>query len=147
MSEEIKYVSEKSYFVALWFRRILVPVDGSGASLKALDLAIDFAKRYGSSVTVLSVVPENFPKERVEEIFSKVREKVMNQGIQVEYKIRKVQFPQSSIATEILREAEDGLFDLIIIGAKGLSGDEETPIGSVAAAVAVLATCSVIIIR
>ncbi|MHA1615801.1 MAG: universal stress protein [Candidatus Njordarchaeales archaeon] len=147
MSNGVKYVPEKSYFVALWFRKILVPVDGSGSSLKALDLAIDFAKRYGSSITVLSVVPEGFSEEELQKIFEKVKDKTENQGIRVDYKVRKVRFPQSSIAREILKEAEEGLFDAIIIGAKGLAGDEETPIGSVAAAVAVLATCSVIIIR
>jgi nucleotide-binding universal stress UspA family protein len=36
--------------------RILVPIDGSETSLRAANTAVDLAKRYGASITVLHVI-------------------------------------------------------------------------------------------
>jgi nucleotide-binding universal stress UspA family protein len=40
------------------FKRILVPVDGSAASMKGLDMAIELAKSHGSQLRLIHVVNE-----------------------------------------------------------------------------------------
>jgi len=147
MSDEIEYRPSPSYVVSMWFRKILVPVDGSGLSMKAVDLAIDFAKRYGSNITALYITPDQVANEQAEEIKDKVLKKQNDSGIIINFKIRKIKFPESSIAKEIVDEVNEGLYDAVIIGAKGMSGSEEFPVGSVAAAVAILAPCTVILVR
>jgi len=147
MSDDLEYKPSPRYVVSLWFRKILVPVDGSGLSMKAIDLAIDFAKRYGSKITALYVTPENDSDEKADIVKKKILEKQGSSGVNIEFKIRKISFPESSIAKEIIDEATDGLYDAVIIGAKGMSGGEEFPIGSVATAVAILAPCTVILVR
>jgi len=147
MSEELKYVPSPRYIVSLWFRKILVPIDGSGLATKALDLAIDFAKRYGSKITALYIIPDHVSEDIAEPIKKSVIERQEKSGIKIEFKIRRMRFPASSIAKEIINEAEEGLYDAILLGARGLSGEEEIPIGSIATAVAILAPCTVIIVR
>jgi nucleotide-binding universal stress UspA family protein len=39
------------------FLKILVPIDGSKYSFKATEYAIDISTKYGSELTLLSVVP------------------------------------------------------------------------------------------
>ncbi|MFQ5973774.1 MAG: universal stress protein, partial [Alphaproteobacteria bacterium] len=41
----------------MMIKRILVPVDGSDCSMRALDLACDMAGRYEAKVVLLHVVP------------------------------------------------------------------------------------------
>lgn len=143
----IEYKPSPKYLVSLWFRKILVPVDGSGLSMKAINLAIDFAHRYGSKITALFVLPESDINKKVDALKERIVNLSRNSGVEIGFKCRRIRFPESSIAKEIIDEINDGLYDAVIMGAKGLSGGEETPIGSVATAVAILAPCTVIIVR
>jgi len=49
------------------FENVLVPVDGSNASLKALNSAIEIAQMSGAQITILHVIPsvEESAKTRV----------------------------------------------------------------------------------
>ncbi len=143
----VEYKPSPKYVVSLWFRKILVPVDGSGLSMKAINLAIDFAHRYGSKITALFVLPESSASEKVDNIKRKIISISKDSGIEIDFKCRRIHFPESSIAKEIIDEINEGLYDAVIMGAKGLSGGEEAPIGSVATAVAILAPCTVILVR
>jgi nucleotide-binding universal stress UspA family protein len=46
-------MTEPTYTVSFWLRKIVVLVDGSENSFRALELALDFAMRYGSQITVI----------------------------------------------------------------------------------------------
>ena len=54
----ISYSESPTYEKSFIFRRTLVPIDGSESSLKALDLAVDLAKHYGSEITAIYAKPK-----------------------------------------------------------------------------------------
>ena len=142
MSQERKGV-EPTYTISFWLRELLVPVDGSGSSMKALDLAVDFAMRYGSRITVLYACSDC---SDAEEVRSQVDKRV---GGRAEYAFRVVQFdPRSSSATnEILRALSEGSYDAVIMGARGTSVNSDINVGSTAIAVAAHAPVTVILVR
>ncbi|MEM0173209.1 MAG: universal stress protein [Sulfolobaceae archaeon] len=135
-------MSVPSYSVSFWWRKILVPIDGSEGSIRAFQLAVDFAMRYGSKITVVHVCNEcnnNKLKEIVKEI--------AGNKIEYEYKEIKVNLRDSSISNELLKIIVDENFDAVIMGARGTSTEAETNIGSTALSIAVNAPISVILVR
>ncbi len=140
------YIPEPEYKISRYFRRILVPVDGSQHSLRALEIAIDFAQRYGSRVTALLVIPKGCACgiDKIEELVRKRGEQV---GIVVQFKVREYDPLKSSTAREIVKEAYEGSYDIIILGARGSTPEEEPEIGSVAVAVTISAPCTVMVVR
>lgn len=134
---------EPSYKVSFWMRKILVPVDGSENSLRALDLAVDFGMRYGSKVTVLYVCEYC---ERAEEIKGLVSKRVESK-IFYDFKVAKYNARESSVPNEIIKLITDEGYDTIIMGAKGSSINIDTNIGSTALSITVNAPITVIIVR
>ncbi len=138
------YVREPMYELSFRFRRILVPVDGSELSLRALELALDLAGRYGSRITVLHVKPGNVDEKQV---LDRVREKIENRGIPITIKVEEINPVKESIAKKILDELSEGSYDIVVLGARGLTVSEELNIGSTALAVAINSTTTTIIVR
>ncbi len=139
------YPLEPSYELGFRFRKILVPIDGSESSLKALDLAVDLAKRYGSKITVIHV---KTPSSKLSKnILDKARRRVENKGLPVSFKEVEVDYNTSSISKEILDEIIDGGYDLVVLGARGMTVSEELNIGSVATSVVLNAPTTVIVVR
>ena len=143
------------------FSRILVGLDGSDYSLKALDLAIDLAKKYQSQLVLVHVVMRQIyainPPEagvlagtaivrELEEdgkaILTKGLESVKVQGIPVETRLR-----QGVPAEELLRAAADEKADLIVLGSRGLSQVKAFFLGSVSDKVSHHAKCPTLIVR
>ena len=91
------YVREPTYEISYFFRRILVPFDGSAASTRALKIALDFAKRYGSKVTAFIV---NDNSLNVDEVRSKAESEALNAGVNVDIKVAElVKQPLNMIET------------------------------------------------
>jgi nucleotide-binding universal stress UspA family protein len=134
---------EPSYTVSFWLKELLVPVDGSGSSMKALDLAIDFAMRYGSRITVLFVCPD---ASRAESVRKQVEEKASGRA-EVTFKAVSYDPSTSSVANEILKAIAEGSYDAVIMGARGTSINGDINVGSVAMAVAAHAPVTVILVR
>ena len=120
--------------------KILVPIDGSRKSLQALRYAVNFAEKIDSQVVVLNVQIESdvtivepiswdapVLKERAEKVFSLAKKELEGSKVNVEYKML-----QGNPAREIIKYADDQKFDLVVIGAHGLSGIKEFLLGSVA---------------
>ena len=120
--------------------KILVPIDGSRKSLQALRYALNFAEKIDSQVVVLNVQIESdvtivepiswdapVLKERAEKVFSLAKKELEGSKVNVEYKML-----QGNPAREIIKYADDQKFDLVVIGAHGLSGIKEFLLGSVA---------------
>ena len=140
------------------FNKILVPYDGSTYAQKALDIACRFSKDYGSKIRVLYVIDASHAWVIVGGISLSMKEKLVSEGrkllnkaveyarnkygIVVEDKLR-IGHP----ANDIIEEAKEWRADLVIIGAKGVSGLERLLLGSVAEAVAHHADCNVLIVR
>jgi nucleotide-binding universal stress UspA family protein len=138
------YVREPTYEVSFLFRRILAPTDGSASSLKALDIAIDFAKRYGSRVTAFIVDDGSID---VEDIKNKISAKAQRTGIDIKIKVEKINKDYESTPTKIIWEAIEGDYDLIIIAARGRTASEDIIIGSTALSTIVNTPISVLVIR
>ncbi len=139
-----QYRLEPTYTISYLFRRILVPVDGSESSMRALDVALDFAQRYGSRVTVVHVTQE---PSNVNVLRDKVLERATRKGVEVGFKTRVYSPPSSSVANEIIEEIIEGGYDLVIMGARGSTINEEILVGSTALSVMVNSAVSVMIIR
>jgi len=136
---------EPSYLLSYLFRRILVPVDGSDSSMRALEVALDFAQRYGSRISVVHVAPA--ASADTEALRGRVKRKALEKGVDVDFKVRVYNVQASSVANEIINEIVEGGYDLVILGARGSTVNEEILIGSVALSVAVNAATSIMIVR
>jgi len=136
-------------------QKILVCFDGSEWSKKALNEAINLAQKFGSQITVISVVPkvcfleigvdcatvEGIFKSEFEGNLKKAQEILNEKGVKGETIIL-----EGTPADEIVDYAKNG-YDLIVIGSKGKDATERTLFGSVTQKVAANATQSVLIIR
>jgi nucleotide-binding universal stress UspA family protein len=140
----MSYYREPTYLISFMFRRILVPIDGSASSLKALDIALDFAKRYGSKLTALIV---NDKTINVEEVSGEISSRARKSGIEVVLKIKEVRNPNESIVSKVLEEISEGSYDLVILGARGRTLSEDLLIGSTALSVIINSPISCLVVR
>lgn len=133
-------------------QRILVPVDFSDCSSKALQYAVPFAKQFGAALILLHVVepypavPEMAPYD-VEIVqdgratLEKLR-KSIDEAVHVKTLLR-----TGAAHTEIAYAAEDLEVDLIIISTHGRRGLTRLMLGSTAEKVLRYAPCPVLIVR
>ena len=143
------------------FSRILVALDGSDYSLKALNFAVDLAKKYQSQLVLVHVVMRqiyaiNPPEAGIlagtaivreleaegKAILAKGEETVRAQGLPVEIRLR-----QGVPAEELLRAAAEEKADLMVLGSRGLSQVKAFLLGSVSDKVSHHAKCPVLIVR
>ena len=142
------------------FKKILVPVDFSKYSQKALEVACELARTYDLPVTLFHAyviptypLPEGFvlpSPEAVTEIMAKTQQ-AMNE---VQARAVEMGAPQVSVIVaegiafaEIVREAREKSFDLIVMGTHGRTGLKHALLGSVAEKVVRKAACSVLTVR
>lgn len=142
------YIPEPTYTITYLFRRILVPTDGSEQSLKALNLAVDFALRYGSKITALYIAYEKQDESYIEEVRRKILDISQRGGVDIECKIRYFNPAKSSIVKEIVRESIDGPYDAVIIGSQGIGGlGGEIVMGEAAIHAVIFIPKTVVIVR
>jgi len=135
-------LTEPTYTVSYWLRKILVPIDGSENSFRALELAIDFAMRYGSQISILHVCEDCNENE-----IKNLVEKRVKGRVDYELKILRYSNKESSVSNEILKFLSENAYDAVILGARGLSITSDINIGSVALSVSVNAPTTVILVR
>ena len=140
------------------FTKILVPADGSDNSYRALEAALVFSEKLGSSISVVNVmeqVPithiesEKLPNELLEaykkenqEILSKCSDIAHQKGI-----IIKTVLLQGNPAPVILDYIKKENFDLVIMGSRGMGKFKELILGSVSSKIMHHSPCAVMIIR
>lgn len=152
------------------FRKILVPLDQSEHSSKALNVAIQIAKKFAGEITLLHVysnvlmpivkpgsptltsVPVLAPeyslkmievtRDTGDQILAEGKGRVGNEGIKVSTLL-----VEGHVVQEIVRVSREGAFDLIIMGARGVSHIKEMLMGSVTDGVMHHVTCPVLITR
>ncbi|CAB1215734.1 universal stress protein [Acinetobacter bouvetii] len=143
------------------YQNILVPVDGSETAYAAVAKATEFAKAFGSKVTVVQVlaldpyiaaeyISANQTNDLIErartaiiESLDAAKAKFNEQGLAVETKLLEGQV----IHREIVKAAEDMHADLIIIGSHGRTGLKKLFLGSVAQSVLGESHIPVLIVR
>ncbi len=139
------YREAPTYEISFMFRKILVPVDGSENSLKALELAADLAKHYGSHVTVVFAKPKGYNPSF--DPLEKAKKRIEGKGVEVEYKTIEFDPAENSTAGALLAEIADGNYDLVVMGARGRTLSSELTIGSKAISIASNSPVTVIIVR
>jgi nucleotide-binding universal stress UspA family protein len=149
-------------------RKILVPIDGSGSSMKAADYGVTLAKNgdsskvvalhvihsqikylYSSTVATL-VTPTTIgtiidrAKQEAQNWLTKVQEKANENDVKL-----KTEFvvDPTSIVGAIVDYSERQNVDLIVIGSRGLSGFKRLLLGSVASGVVSYAHCPVLVVK
>jgi nucleotide-binding universal stress UspA family protein len=139
------------------FQKILVPLDGSEHSERALEAAVQLAKKFNSKLALLTVYsatemipsPEfpGFPvigaaREWGGKILAEAEQKVKSETIEVE-----TELTEGNAVERIVEKSKEGKFDLIVMGARGLSTIEKILIGSVSEGVIKNAPCPVLIVK
>jgi nucleotide-binding universal stress UspA family protein len=144
-------------------KRILVPVDFSKHSLKALDYAVDFAKTVDAELHILFVIepvayatPADFYAGMATQLSSLITEQRRSAARQLEAlqaKLRKKRVNVKSILRsgiayqEIVDGAKKAKADLIIHATHGRTGLSHLVMGSVAERVVRSAPCPVLTLR
>ena len=153
-------------------KKILVAIDGSEPANKALDFALDLAEKYsaelmllnvyqlitpvfysppisvlGSPPAVTPVTMTAFSKE-----FKAQHEKILSGALKKANKHK----PNLKVTTmlsegrpsdKIIEAANEGKFDLIVMGSRGIGRIKEIFLGSVSDRVADEAKCSVLVVK
>ncbi|MEM3087410.1 MAG: universal stress protein [Halobacteria archaeon] len=134
--------------------KILVAVDGSAHALRAAKMAARIARSTGSPLTAVMVVePPRAPLEYLQELRVEVRKMAEKTLRRVEEQARrdrvavKTRVVEGHVPTQILKFAEKGKFDLLVVGSRGLSGIGRLFLGSVSGAVVQHAKTSVLVVR
>ena len=144
------------------YSRILVPVDGSAASGRALQEAVELARRLQSTLMLLHVVDtyQLLLSKPSQDSFDEAREALLERaqallddgcqtagqaGVGCEGVLREVM--SSRVASAILEEAYRRQCDLIVMGMHGRNGRTSLPLGSDAEQVLQAATVPVLLVR
>lgn len=140
------------------FSKILVPVDGSENSHRALDTALLLSEKLGAKVTAIHVM-EDVPvlhiqsekllremldayKKENQLILSKCSEIAIKKGLNIDTKLL-----QGNPGSTILTFCEKEKYDIIVIGSRGMGKFRELVLGSVSSKVLHHSICPVMIIR
>ncbi len=137
--------------------KILVPIDGSDHSVRALETAVQMAEKFGGKITLLHVVsPQWGPYidesslaaagkaiyKAGERLLAETEKKITGKGIKIEKMIR-----TGHVVGEITKVSKEEKFDLIVIGARGVSVVTEMLLGSVSHGVIKYSNVPVLVVR
>jgi nucleotide-binding universal stress UspA family protein len=139
------------------YRRILVALDGSEASRRALRVALELARALGANLHAIGV-EEHLPHYAAtlgevqeakaeanaffEEVMAGARALAAEYGVPLTTEVR-----AGNAAQQIINLARQGGFDLIVLGAHGHSLLEHFLLGSTTDRVVDHAPCSVLVVR
>ena len=140
------------------FTNILVPIDGSDNSYRALDAALLLSEKLGSNITVIHVMEEvpithigsekmlnellEAYKKENQDILLKCSEIANQKGLTI-----KSFLLQGNPASAILDYIKKEKFDLVIMGSRGLGKFKELILGSVSSKIVHHSPCAVLLIR
>lgn len=140
------------------FTNVLVPVDGSDNSYRALDAALLLSEKLGSNITVLNVM-EQVPITHVEsekllgelleaykkenqEILSKCSKIATEKGLSI-----KTRLLQGNPASVILDYSKKEKVDLVVMGSRGMGKFKQLILGSVSSKIVHHSPCAILLIR
>ncbi|HEX7516651.1 MAG TPA: universal stress protein [Chthoniobacterales bacterium] len=139
-------------------RRLLVPVDFSDSSLRALRYAVGLAAESGGSLTIVHVVPADYGWLDIgREEFCDLDKSLQRQAADRLRALADANVPRNMPADlevrlgrpaeEIVAAASESKSHLIVLSTHGLTGLDRYLIGSVADRVARLSPCPVFLMR
>ena len=140
------------------FTNILVLIDGSDNSFRALDAALLLSEKLGSNISVIHVMEEvpitHIGSEKIlnelleaykkenQDILLKCSEIANQKGLTI-----KTFLLQGNPASVILDYNKKKKFDLVIMGSRGLGKFKELILGSVSSKIVHHSSCAVLLIR
>ncbi len=142
------------------FKQILVPYDASSYANHAFDDAMKIAEKFGSKITVLTVLGTKVEdttgisleraieiQDEHEDIATKILKDLESlakeKGVEFSFKI----IYEPSTYKGIVNFSNSNFMDLIVMGSHGRSGIKKALLGSVASGVVEHANCPVLIIK
>lgn len=138
------------------YSRILVAVDGSEGSLKALRKGVAISKRNNAKLYITHILDDTgslpfnveeyvrIAERKGHELLEKCQQYAQENGLEEMGLLLEIGSPRTMISTTL---PEREAIDLIIMGARGLNAVERFFIGSVSDFVIRRAVCDVLIIR
>jgi nucleotide-binding universal stress UspA family protein len=135
------------------FERMLLAVDGSAPSNRAVELAKDIGAKSGSDILVLHVrehdggrmAPYGWESDEAGELVDVTVRQIKDAGVSARGEL--VRVPYGRAAREILAHAENEDVDVIVMGSRGTSDLAGLVMGSVTHKVLHLARCPVLVAR
>lgn len=139
------------------FRKILIANDGSEGAKKALNVAIDLAKRYKAELHSISV-EEHLPhyaatvgevveaRAEADDYFKKITEDAESQAVQQGIAIQTHVLPGHEVEATVTFAEENG-FDLLVIGFMGHSKIFGRIWGSTSQNLTRLSPCTVLVVK
>lgn len=140
------------------FKKILVAIDGSDMSNKAVEIALNMALEQKSKITFIHVgkllaIPDGMILDSIDELYESIRkngQELLKRGkwladsnvIDVE-----TIYAEGDPASEIIKVAKEGMYQLIVLGSRGLGSFKELMLGSVSHRVSQIAPCPVLIVK
>jgi nucleotide-binding universal stress UspA family protein len=152
--------------MVLEFSKIVVGIDGSAESMKAVEFAVSMAKIYRAELVAVHVLTSDIgyiysspgvegPPLTIKEIillaedeatkwFDEAKEIANNKEIQL-----KTEFivAKKSVLNTMLEYVEEHNINLIVVGTRGRSGIKKMLLGSVASGLVTYASCPVLAIK
>lgn len=136
--------------------KVLVATDGSEQSMKAVHRALELAEKQDAQVTVMAVA--YYAKDYFDEMPPNIQDKLEADARENLKKAKAVfdakKIPVDTVleaglvpANNIIRRAEEGKFDRLILGSTGVTGLKRALMGSTAAKVVANAPCEVTVVR
>jgi len=137
------------------FKNILVPLDGSKYSEKALQRASEISIGFDSKIILLYVVEKSSPLNLLDRkeylgILRKFGEKTLKNANNVLLKKEinaKILLKEGNIVSEIEKVVKNENCNLIIVGNKGLGSVTRFLLGSVSNKLAQTSSCSLLIVK
>jgi len=156
----------------IMFNNILVAVDGSEHSKRALNYALELAEKFDGKITLIHVfssavlitpamdtlsTPPTIPPHASPAIAAKIAEEAKKKGEQILNEAEQVVKQRGISVDKVIREgdavreiaglAQEGKFDLVVVGHRGLSKLKEFFLGAVSEGVSHKAPCPVLIVK
>ena len=137
------------------FKKILVPLDGSKYSEKALQRAYEVVNAFNSKLILLYVVEKSLPINLLDrKVYLEILRKFGNKTLEKANNVlsekgitAKTFLKEGNIVNEIKKVAKKENCDLIIVGNKGLGAVTRFLLGSVSNKLAQSSSCSLLIIK
>ena len=138
------------------FERVLVAVDGSTNSDRAVTAAAEVARAHGSALSICHAfhIPDHYKADLADEledvlegdaakILSYAAAVAEKAGVEAETRLLEKGHP----AEAVIAYAGELKADLIVVGVRGKTADQARAMGSVSAAITEQASCSVLLVR
>ena len=150
------------------FFKILVAIDGSEKSIKAVEYAIAIANNQKPkvqliAVTVLDLLKLNLStfiaaptfgvkdleekKKQAKEWLSNIEKLIQQKGKNIEFKSYILEDPTLRVSSLIINHAERENVNLIVVGNRGNKGFKRMLLGSVASDIITYAHCPVLVVK